>query len=251
LGLAIVAALAYPAASQWYAAAHASGMQNLLPLAGLGVVGMVVIPWQPALTREELDLLVNPQSAGLPECMPWQLFDTQSIATAATGPFTFFSALNNDKTLSNVESAGSFPDPQYMVIHYVACDILQALTATALANEPNGNAAAIENLVKTVRATFTLTISNKNYGPFSLTTAHATGGTTGFGYGYGTAANGTSLAVVNNGVPGSGGFPFGGAIIIPPKVNYALTVNLSAACTLAATVNMRISLFGVLYRRVL
>lgn len=252
-GLAVLVLLAAVVVAAYPALAHAAAVTkaNLLPLAGLGVVGMVVIPWQPPLTRDELDLLVNPQSAGLPECMPWQLYDTQTIANAATGPFNYFQTINNDKTLSNVESAASFPDPQYFVIHYAAADFLQPLTATALANEPNANAADMHAILKTVRATFTLSISNKNYGPFSLTMNHSTGGPTGFGYGYGTAANGTSLAVVNNGNPGSGGFPFGGAIIIPPKVNYSLSVALSGAVTLVASVSLRISLVGVLYRRVL
>jgi hypothetical protein len=247
--LVAVAVLAYP----HIAAAAASNPFNAsLPLSGLvGVAGMIVIPWQPALDRGTLEQMANPQAAGIPECMPWQLYDTQTIATTNTGPFTFFTALNNDKTLSNVESAGSFPDPQYFILHYIACDLMQAPAATALANEPQENIKNLENILKTNRATVLLNISNKNYGPFSLTACHSTGGSTGFGYGYGTAANGNSAAAVNNGVPGSGGFPVGGAIVIPPKVNYFVQVAVAAAVTLSASVSCRISLFGVLYRRAL
>jgi hypothetical protein len=253
IALALVAVFVVPAWDAWATAGLAAAPpDSLARMVGMiGVAGMIVIPWQPALTREELDLMANPQAANVPECVPYQLYDTQNIANAATGPFTFFTALNNDKTLSNVESAGSFPDPQYFIVHYIAADFLQVPTATTLANEPNQALANVENILKTCRATITLSISNKAYGPFSLTMCHSTGGATFSGYGYGTAANGTSSGAVNNGIPGSGGFPVGGAIVIPPKVNYSVTVNLSTAATVSATVPVRVSLLGVLYRRVL
>lgn len=214
-------------------------------------LAMIAIPWQPALTKAQLDLLANPTAANQPEVVPWALYDTQSVANAATGPFVYFQSINVDKTLSNMEGPGQLTDPQYLVVHYAACDILQVPTATALANEPNQAAANIENLLKTVRATFTFNMSNKRYGPFPLTMCHATGGTTGFGYGYGTASSGTSAAVVNNGNPGIGGFPFCGALIIPPKIGFDVTIAVSAATTLSATVQVRFVLVGALYRRVL
>jgi hypothetical protein len=151
-----------------------------------------------------------------------------------------------------MEGPGQLPDPQYLVVHYVACDILQIPTATALANEPNGGLADIENILKTARATFEFNMSNKRYGPFSLTMCHSTGGATFSGYGYGTAANGTSSGVVNNGIPGSGGYPFSGALVIPPKIGFDVTVRFGTAVTLVTTpLNIRVSLVGALYRRVL
>jgi hypothetical protein len=95
-------------------------------------------------------------------------------------------------------------------------------------------------------------MSNKRYGPFSLTMTAATGGATFSGYGYGTAANGTSAGVVNNGIPGSGGYPFSGALVIPPKIGFDITIRFGTAVTLVTTpLNIRISLVGALYRRVL
>jgi hypothetical protein len=218
----------------------------------LGLHAMVIIPWQPAKTRDDLEAIINPQQANQPEVVPWQLYDTQDIANAAAGPFTFFVNQNADKTLSNMEGPGQLPDPQFFECYYLSCDILQVPAATAQAAEPNTALANVENILKTCRATFTFNMSNKRYGPFSLTMAHATGGATGSGYGYGTAANGTSAFLVNNGIPGSGGFPFSGALVIPPKTGFDVTVNLGVAATiLVATVKMRISLVGNLYRRVL
>lgn len=213
---------------------------------------MIIIPWAPALTRDDLDGIANPMSASQPEVIPWQLFDTQSLATATSGPLVFFQSINSDKTMSNMEGPGQLPDPQYLVVHYVACDFLQAPTATALAGEPNAALANVENVLKTTRTVLEFNMSNKRYGPFSLTMTAATGGTTGAGYGYGTAANGTSAFLVNNGIPGSGGYPFSGALVIPPKIGFDVTLRLGAACTLVGgPLLIRISLVGALYRRVL
>jgi len=211
---------------------------------------MVIIPWMPAKTRSELEAIANPQQANQPEVIPWQLYDSQDIANAAAGPFSFFVNQNNDKTISNMEGPGQLPDPQYFEVFYLAADFLQIPTATALANEPNQALANVENILKTCRATFTVNLANKRYGPFSLTMAHSTGGATFSGYGYGTAANGTSSGVVNNGVPGTGGFPFSGALVIPPKTGFDVVVALGAAATVSATLKLRLSLVGNLYRKV-
>jgi hypothetical protein len=211
---------------------------------------MVIIPWMPAKDRNTLENIANPQQANQPEVIPWQLYDTQDIANAAAGPFSFFVTQNNDKTLSNMEGPGQLPDPQYFETFYLAADFLQIPTATALANEPNQALANVENILKTCRATVTVNLANKRYGPFSLTMCHSTGGATFSGYGYGTAANGTSAGVVNNGIPGSGGFPFSGALVIPPKTGFDVVVALGAAATVSATVKLRLSLVGNLYRKV-
>lgn len=242
-----------------HAAGHFPTIAGALGLAGaastVGGVGaltaMIIIPWSPPLTGQQLKNISDPAAANQPEVVPWQLFDTQSIANAATGPFVFFGLQNNDKTLCNMEGPGQLPDPQYFQAFYLAADFLQIPTATALANEPNQALGNVENILKTCRATFTFEMSSKKYGPFSLTMAHATGGATFSGYGYGTAANGTSAGVVNNGIPGTGGFPFSGALVIPPKVNFTVTVNLAVAATVSATLPLRLSLVGNLYRRVL
>lgn len=237
--LAIVTAVAVPAIAHAATAAH------------VGVLtASIFFPWKPAKSGEDLKNIAFPELASQPEVIPHCFYDTQSLANAAVGPLVFFQNTNNDLTLSNMESAGQLPDPQYFECFYVACDILQVPTATALANEPNAALANVENILKTNRATFEITLANKNMGREPLTMAHATGGATFSGYGYGTAANGTSAGVVNNGIPGSGGFPYNGALVIPPKNAFKLTVSLAAAVTLSATVNIRMCLIGNWYRRV-
>lgn len=149
-----------------------------------------------------------------------------------------------------MEGPGQLPDPQFLVVQYVAADLLVIPAATALTAEPNTAWSDMENVLKKTRTTFEISIANKLYGPFSLTMCQATGGTTGAGYGYGTASSGTSAALANNGAIATGGFPFCGALVIPPKLGFSLTLRFGANVTLAATMLIRMSLVGQLYRKV-
>lgn len=233
-----VAAIAHPA--------HAMEL-------GAPLGAMIIIPWAPAYGRDQLDAMANPVYANQPEVIPWQLYDTQSVATASSAPAVFFQTINADKTMSNMEGPGQLPDPQYLIVHYVACDILQIPTSdVAVAGTSNAGLQNVENILKTTRATFEFNMSNKRYGPFSLTTTAATGGATFNGYAVGTLAAGVTSGVVNNGIPGSGGYPFSGALVIPPKIGFDVTIRFGANTTLiAGPLNVRISLVGALYRRVL
>lgn len=231
--------------------AHASTIihGHTVPL----LMGMIIVPWQPPLSRDELDAIANPMFANQPEVVPWQLYDTQNFTTGVTTSAVFFQSINVDKTLSNMEGPGQLPEPQYFVCHYIACDFLIAAQSTAITATAN-NAALddIENVLKVQRATVEFNMSNKRYGPFSLTMTAATGGATGSLYGVGTLAAAVAGGVVNNGIPGTGGFPFGGALVIPPKIGFDVTVRLAAPATLPVSpLPLRISLVGALYRRVL
>lgn len=214
---------------------------------------MFRLQWKPALRKSQLDALVNPTSAQQPEVVPWFLFDTQSVSQtqAAGSTVTFFQNTNNDPTMSNMEGSGQLPDPQYFVVDLVTCDIQITPTATALASFPAGVWDDIDQILKKSRAIFTITVSNKSYGSFPLTLAHSTGGVTGFGAGFGADATGQLVEYGNNGIPGSGGFPYGGALILPPKTGFKLTLQFGALLALTADANVRMGLAGVLYRRVL
>lgn len=208
---------------------------------------MFTIRWAPTLSSGQLAAAANPQLANQPEAIPWILYDTQTYTDNSTTTLSFFSATNTDKTLSNMESSGQLPDPQYMVIHFVTCDFLG--TPTTAAGGVAGVLNDTELLLKGGRGTFTFTMSNKNYGPFPLMACHSLGGATGVGYGTFTAEE--SIQQANVGIPGSGGFPFMGALVVPPKVGFGVTLNWSAAQDTTADVRIRIGLAGVLYRRVL
>lgn len=211
---------------------------------------MFHIKWAPVLNAQELQQAANPAAANQPEAIPWFLYDTQTYTSGTTTSLTFFQTVQTDKTLGNMESAGQLPDPQYFIIHYVTCDILDApVSTTSTAAAALGPVNDIELLLKTGRGIFTFQISNKNYGPFPLTLCQSTGGATGFGTATFTASQ--SAWYGNNGIPGSGGFPFLGAIVIPPKVGFSITCQWTSAQTLSGNQSIRLGLAGVLYRRVI
>lgn len=214
---------------------------------------MFTLHWRPVLGSGQLAAAANPALANQPEAIPWILYDTQTYTSGTTTTLSFFASTNNDKTLSNMESSGQLPDPQYLIVNYVTCDILVSPSVTTTA-AVTGALNDIELLLKAARATFTLSMSNKNYGPFPLRACHPLGGATGIiaAEGTETAAARNIFQAANSGIPGSGGFPFMGALVIPPKVGFGITVNFAAAQTLAGgNPNIQIGLAGILYRRVL
>jgi hypothetical protein len=222
------------------------------PAAGV-LTASVFFPWKPAKSADELQTIAFPELASQPEVIPHCFYDTQSFATGAVGPFNFFVNTNNDRTLSNMDSQGQLPDPQYLEVFYVTCDILQAPVANAADGGAVANAAwaNIANILTTNRATFEITLASKSMGIEPLTFCHSSGGLTGGGYGYGTAAAGQSSAYGNNGIPGTGGFPYNGSLVIPPKNAFKLTVAVAAALTLVGgPIQVRMGLVGNWYRRV-
>lgn len=212
---------------------------------------MFTIRWQPVKTSGQLNAIVNPVEARQPEAIPWILYDTQQYVSATTTTLSFFTATNSDKTLSNMEASGQLPDPQYMEVQYLTCDILAVPQYVAAADGTGpGTLTDIARLTKAARTTITFQMSNKNYGPFPLRACHSLGGETGVIAG--TTAAGAAFTSGNNGVPGSGGFPFMGALVIPPKVGFSITLNFQAAQTLlGGNTYICIGIAGTLYRRVL
>jgi len=201
-----------------------------------------------ARTRGVLARDASPQSASQPEALPWVLFDTQAWTTAVTTNQTYFTAIQNDKTLGNMEGPGQLPDPQYFEVHYIGCDFLvpQQFLVAAAATGPMTD---IIQFLFTQRGTWEFNISNKRVGPFPLSFLHASGGVTGY-FATNSATVG-KLEYANNGVF-DGGFCVGGSILIPPKVSFDITLRTAVAPTLTNTpLNVRVWMAGALYRRVL
>lgn len=199
-------------------------------------------------TFEQLVALSQPSSGKLPEALLWPLYSTKSYVSGTTTKLVFFDTVESDKTLSNMETAGSLPDPQFYEIHGMGCDILLDGSVSG-ANTEVGALDDVAKLILTSRSMFTLNISNKQYGPVPLTFAHASGGPTGVAFGTLTAPQGVQFA--NNGIF-DGGWPVGGGIVIPPKVGFNVTVEWASAQTLnAGNTFIRMWMIGGLYRRVL
>ena len=202
-----------------------------------------------ARTRPALARAANPQSAKEPEALPWILFDTQAWTTAVTTTQTYFTSVQNDKTLGNMEGPGQLPDPQYFEIHYIGADFLlspNSVASVAAAGPLND----IAQFLFAQRGIWTFNVSNKRVGPFPLSFLHASGGPTGY-LAITNAAAAQKNEYANNGIF-DGGFCVGGAIMIPPKVSFDITLQLAAAAALQTSpLNVRVWMAGSLYRRVL
>jgi hypothetical protein len=201
-------------------------------------------------TFQALSVLVQPRVGNQPESLPWILYDTKTYTSGSTTKLTFFDQVSTDKSISNMEAAGSLPDPQFFEIFGYCLDILQPIgTATTL------TASALDNVNKLVlqgRGIWTFNLSNKRYGPFPITALHALGGPTGFLALAGTfaAPNRETVDYANNGIF-DGGWWVDGSIVIPPKVGFDITLEWPSPLTLTGTVQLRVSMVGVLHRRVL
>lgn len=207
--------------------------------------------------RRQLTGLATPTDPSQPEALPWVLFSTRSYVSATTTRLTFFDSVEGDKSLSNMESAGNLPDPQFFDIQYFGFDVMirptvsNVASATAVAT---GALDDIQQLVLQGRGFWTLNMSNKRYGPFPLSFCHASGGATGFlgGWGTYTAQAHSVKEYANNGIFDGGWCIPSGSLIIPPKVGWDVTIEWPAALTLASgNSNVRFWLGGTLYRRVL
>lgn len=198
-----------------------------------------------AATRAQLSRAANPSAPGGPEAIWHQLYDTQTYVDNTTTRLTFFQTTNVDPTITNMQGASQLPAPQYFTIYDITCDIIQPNTVSAAASVV-GAYNDLFLLLLDGRPTWTLSISDKQYGPYSLSSLHATGGPVG-GVDAGTAAEihqwGTNAM--------SPGWNYNGSIIIPPNVNFSIQVNWSAAQNLVANRLIRLSMFGILSRRVL
>lgn len=190
----------------------------------------------------------TPPSGGSQEAIWDQLYDTQVYPAAGIRTLTFFTATNADKTLSNMEAAGQLPAPQTLQIHNICADIYPdaAGLSNNVAATAVGNLDDSQKILFQARGTWTLTISNKQYGPYSLTALHGTGGPQGFIAG----AEVTLVQHARNEV--SPGWNYCGSIIIPEQTSFNITVNFqNTLVTVAAEHHIRLSLFGIKQRRVL
>lgn len=213
-----------------------------------GVTTLAYIAPQVVARRfDDLNYLANPVEAGQGEAISSILYDTQTYTSAATTQLTYFAAAQTDRTLSNMGTGGQLPDPQWFEIHNLGFDILADGFSSAVAE--TGIYDDIQKLMLVGRPIFTLSLSDKQYGPFPLSFLHTSGGAVGVATG--TFAAGTSVSFANNSVP-DGGWNWRGSVIIPPKVSFNVTVQWANAQTLAAgNPALRFWMSGVLQRRVL
>ena len=215
-----------------------------MPVMLMGAIAPLIVP----RTRMQLDELANPQGRGVSQATPWILYDSQTYTSAATTTLNFFQTQQNDRTLSNLLQGGALTDPNYFEIYNLGFDILNDGSGVVGVTEV-GIADDIQKLMLVGRPIFTLTIQDKNYGPFPLSFLHTSGGAQGFIAAGNTAATG-NVQFANNSFP-DGGWNWRGSVIIQPKVGFSVQVQWTAAQTLAAgNPVVRFWMAGALHRAV-
>jgi len=197
-----------------------------------------------ALPRQAVMAKATPPSGASQEAIWHAVYDTQTFASASTTTLTFFSAVNADKTLSNMEASGQFPSPQSFQIYNICLDAWTPLAVSTSATV-TGNLNDLGLIMQTGRPTWTLTLSSKAYGPYPLTALHATGGASGFGF----SSDGAEILQYARNEP-SPGWNYFGKIIIPEQVAFNFRLDWAAAQTITASWLLRLTMMGVLNRRV-
>jgi hypothetical protein len=202
-----------------------------------------------ARPRSAVLAAATPPSGRSQEAIWHQLYDTQTYPAAGIVTLSF-GLVNADKTLSNFEANNQLPAPKSMQLYNICCDIFPSAAGVSnnLAATAAGNLNDMQKILFQARGTWTLGISDKNYGPYSLTDLHGTGGPQGFMVGTGAAAD--FLQHARNEV--SPGWNYCGSIIIPEQTTFTVTLNFQATLVPIAVDHLiRISLFGIQQRRVL
>lgn len=176
------------------------------------------------------------------------LYDTQTALAAGVTQLNFFTNVNADQTLSNMELAGTLPADTFFDVWRIFVDANRVLTAT-VADTAAGVMNDIALLLHSARATLTFSMFNKPVGPVPLTFFGNSGRPEGY---LGTGRAAAAGAVIQAGaMPDNGGWPANGTIRIPPQTKFGVQLNIAsgAAVTLSADTPLRVTLLGVKYRR--
>lgn len=208
-------------------------------------------------TLAELMALINPDKAQQPEVVPAVLYSTRTWA-AATTKLTFFDTNANVATADNVNN-GQLPAPQFFVIDRVFLSFLQVPSLLlgaggAVATAVTGALNDLALLINSGALLFRFSISDKEYLRIPAREIPASGGPTGLmqlNSSNVAASQPQTIQVANNGVPGLGGWPVNGMVVIPPQTNFTCSLEVNAAQAISISIPLCVELYGSLYRRVL
>lgn len=202
------------------------------------------------LTLQQLKDRVTPGKAdGDMRGVPKALYDTQVYPIGGpVGPLTFFTnAAAAGRFITNMDQAGTLPNPEFFVVQYIAMDILGiqpgafarlADVYSILFGLPAGVGGAPYALLR---------YNSQEWGPWPLSQMHSTGGPTGFAANF---ALGALVEYANNGIPGSGGIWIGGALILQPLKAFSLNLEWSALAPITNAAQIRVSLWGMHYYQI-
>jgi hypothetical protein len=200
-----------------------------------------------AKTKQQLMRSTIPSNVagGQAEVIPQVFFDTAVYTSATTTEISFFTQARGSRQLTNLNTPGQLPDPEYFEIFYFGLDVLLPPAADAWADLHNllmGDTAANGG------PTWQFTMSNKRYAGFPLTFLHESGGVRGFGF---STLSADAQEYARNAAP-DGGWCVDGSIVIPPQQAFDLTITWPNAVTLTGgNPALRVWMAGNLHRKVL
>lgn len=194
----------------------------------------------------ELEQATKPGSVqgGQAEALAWTFFDTALYESGVTTRLPFFTTARANRQLTNLDTPGQLPSPQYFEIHYFGLDLLIPPADGAWLDAHR----LLMGAVGDGGPTWEFELANKSYGIFPLTFLHESGGQRGFGFSTNTD---DAVEYARNAVP-DGGWCVDGSIIIPPQEGFNVELTWENAVTLTGeNPNLRFWMAGSLYRRVL
>lgn len=207
---------------------------------------MLRFPVRP-MPLDELRASSQPQAVrgGQAEALPWIFFDTATYQSGTTTQLPFFTTARASRQLTNLDTPGVIPDPQYFKIEYVGLDVL---IRPADAAWDDLHQLLMGDTVANGGPTWEFILADKSYGTFPLTFLHESGGQRGYGF---STATDDSVEYARNANP-DGGWCVDGSIIIPPQQGFRVDLRWPNAVTLAnGDQALRLWMAGSIYRRVL
>lgn len=207
---------------------------------------MLKFPIQ-AESRRALELASAPDPGVLGQAeYSWHtIYDTATFA-ATTARLDFFNTGRANLELSNFGGRGQFPEPQFFVPYCLMVDYNYVPGATVFVKGLHilfGSGIAGE-----AAPTIDLQYAQKQYGPWPLSMAHGTGGPVGMSDTF-TAVPANMMSV--NWKPTGGIWLNGKTCTFAPNENFRVILQWDAAITaLPASINIRVAIAGVWYRRV-
>ena len=205
----------------------------------------VSFPIKP-FTYQQLGTAANPASANQPESIGFIFYDSQNFA-ANFAPVGFFTAVQNDITLGNIQVAKSLSADQYFQLWAITLDWLIGATSQGSSGAPTivDDLLAIYN---TSRAIASMTMSYKTMLQAPIHNFHSSGNIY-VNYQLGTPAASGLGNYASSWMP-DGGHKVQGSIILAPRQVFTFQIAGTGVCALSATRMGRISFHGVLARKV-
>lgn len=225
--------------------AIAYALSHLLGEIGGGfLMASVFVPVTPR-TPDDLAAIASPGNAQLSATRE-PLYDTQTYVSGTTLSLTYFQAINNDRSMSNMKgNGGAMPNNMYFEPIWINFDVLARPSVSGTATAV-GVLDDIQQLVMSGRGFAKITIGQTTYPEIPLSYLHGSGGA--FGATSGTNTAPSTFQVGTNGVQDSGYCVYG-SYVLTPMLPFSVTVTWPAPLTLvsAAPVNLRFSFDGNWY----